>query len=88
MKTTVSYRVKKRNGNELYAQGTNFLSNLGDSLSWLNSQFGRNYDEMYSEDAIFEWEIAGTEIFSGKLLLNNQSFLEQIIKINLEEFKR
>ena len=88
MKTTVSYRVKKRNGNELYAQKTNFLSNLGDSLSWLNNQFNKAYQDLYAEDTVFEWEIAGTEIFSGKLLLSNKSFLEEILHLDLGEFKK
>jgi len=88
--TSVNYRVKARTRNEIYSQGSNCLSNLGDSIAWLNNRYNQAYQDSYNEDLIFEWDIiVGTENhFGGKLLLENGSFLEKILRIDLSEFQK
>ena len=89
MKTTVFYRIKSRTRDDLYGQNSNCLSSIGDSLCWLNNEFNKAYQDSYNEDLVFEWEVVSREnSYSGKLLLENGSFLEKILRIDLSEFQK
>jgi hypothetical protein len=86
---SVSFRIKDRRKGNLIDMNSNTLTNLGDSLCWLNNQYRRNHDELYDQDTVFEWEIVSSENhFAGKLLLQNKSFLEEILRIDLSEFQK
>jgi len=97
-----NYEVKIKKGNswnEIKRDGKTYC-NLGDCMTWLSNKYNLSFSEIFEgenseidnpneKDIYFFWAISdSSNSYAGVSELNNKNFLEKILKVNLQEFKK
>ena len=97
-----NYEIKIKKGNswdEIKRDGNTYC-NLADCVTWLNNKYNHAFSDIFEgedsevenpneKDIFFFWAISNAEnSYAGNCKLNNFNFLEKILQINLEEFRK
>jgi len=87
-----SYKTEVKNENNFetkFQESKNFY-HIGNCISWLNEKFNYSYENFYNrKDVFFIWAISNCEnVYSGILEVSNLNFIEKVLEVNLNKFKK
>jgi len=102
MKAIATYKVRIKNRNywETIDLGSNVYPSVEECLCFLSQCYSKFYrglfnyysskcENFFDKQKLFIWSIIDdTNTYEGVFELNNQSFLEKIAKVDLNEFKK